>query len=133
MEGDCDEGDEEGCENSCDKADLKGDTKRKKVVLPPATDPLSVSKCKGSSGTATAKLHDIAEARKSFVARVVAEGRQHGQKVKRADAQEAWIDSLERAELLAAYSVNELKRRKFLPKGATRNIFAERVANSHGS
>ena len=58
-------------------------------------------------------------------AQFVKEQREDG--VSQSRALELWDDSMEKAKILGGCSVQELKRRKFLPKGATTNPWQKNV------
>ena len=46
------------------------------------------------------------------------------------EAQEMWLQSHERATMLANLSVGELKRRRFVPKGTVENPFAAKLGGA---
>ena len=68
---------------------------------------------------------NYASLRKQFVLDFAIYQAKAGSKATPHEAQSAWLGSTKRAQILGTMSVNELKRRRFLPKGATVNPFAQ--------
>ena len=63
------------------------------------------------------KPQHFQQKRQIFVASAMADGMSYN------EARSAWTGSVERARLLASVPLGELKRRRFVPKGATCNPF----------
>lgn len=83
------------------------------------------------SGDAEAyKPGEFSQARKGYICKFLADLKATGVKASKRQGSEAWNASLERATFLAYVSVPELKRRKFLPKGATSNPFLAQVQSA---
>ena len=95
---------------------------------PGATPPDSVPAKVAPKPKKKERKDDVFSARKEFVEAYMSKPHKKKDRKKlRAEAEQAWSSSLERAKLLSSYSLSQLKRRRFVPTAATSNPFAERV------